>query len=226
MPYMSGNFHVVGLPGNVKLKKPRHYGANEIRMIMAQKDSITFVINPATAQEASVVPNELLVEVFGSRNFLERKISKEDVDTMNINLLSNVTLFEEMLFDCANLFEPDALEEIKLKLNSYISSAEGVVVPIYCQEDVEDVFWLFFYPGSVTDLKAKGAEDKVAGNWLDLESNSRYKVVNKDDIVGKNIIKDDQKLMFSFLQSDNQWFELHPSFKKKIEDVLSKQGFI
>ena len=44
VPYLSGGFHVEGLPTDVPFKKPRQYRPAEIEMIMDHKDDITFII--------------------------------------------------------------------------------------------------------------------------------------------------------------------------------------
>ena len=53
-------------------------------------------------------------------------------------------------------------------------------------------------------------------------------MLNKKNIIGDNLIKDEQNLLFIVHQftDKNISFQLDCNFKSKIVDVLSKQGFI
>ena len=53
VPYLSKGFRVEGLPENIRLKKPRQYGSNELKKIMNHKDKIKFIIEPNEKEELS-----------------------------------------------------------------------------------------------------------------------------------------------------------------------------
>ena len=57
---------------------------------------------------------------------------------------------------------------------------------------------------------------------------TEIKMLNKKNIIGDNLIKDEQNLLFIVHQftDKNISIQLDCNFKSKIVDVLSKQGFI
>lgn len=139
-----------------------------------------------------------------------------------------VSVIEELIFSCENLFKNDALVDLREKLEEFVSNAKGLVLPIYCNEE-EDNFWLFYYPDSVSNLQEKGPKHKLVGYWLDHESTTTYKLLNeKVTIIGENIIKDNERVFFEVHKFDDgiQSFDVNKSFEKKIEHVLSQKGYM
>ena len=148
---------------------------------------------------------------------------------MNNDKFSNVCLMEEIIFSCANFFLDDALIEFKEKLKNAISNAKGLILPVYCNDDEEDNFWLFYCSNSVENLQETCEKDKITGYWLDHESNKMYRMLKEEvTLVGENIIKHDSTYFFELyeFEDETQIFELNKWFEMKINNVLSEQGYI
>ena len=232
VPYLSGGFRVEGLPENIRLKKPRQYGSNEIKKIMQNKDKIRIIVDSNEKEELPSTQNkecdQLLEKVFEKRNFSQEKVSLKDVQGVKSEMFSNISLIEEALSSCSNLFTDDALTAFTSKFNEFVANAKELILPVYCSGE-EDNFWLFYCPDSAENLKKKGAKDNLTGYWLDHESTRTYKMLQeKMTLIGENIIKDNGRYFFEVhkFEEDNQMFELKKSFEKKIINVLSEQGYI
>ena len=232
VPYLSGGFRVEGLPENIRLKKPRQYGSNEIKKIMQNKDEIRFIVDSNEKEELPSTQNkecdQLLEKVFEKRNFSQGKVSLKDVQAVKSEMFSNISLIEEALSSCSNLFTDDALTAFTSKFNEFVANAKELILPVYCSGE-EDNFWLFCCPDSAENLKKKGAKDKLTGYWLDHESTRTYKMLQeKVTLIGENVIKDNGRYFFEVhkFEEENEMFELNKSFEKKIMNVLSEQGYI
>ena len=232
VPYLSGGFRVEGLPENIRLKKPKQYGSNEIKRIMHNKDEIKFIIEPNRNEELPSPENkeceELLEKVFKKRNFSQEKVSIEDVQAVRSERFSNISLIEEVISSCANLFLDDALNAFTRKFDEFVSNAKELILPVYCSDE-EDNFWLFYCAYTAENLKRKGSNDKLTVYWLDHESARTYKMLpEKVTLIGENVIKHNGRYFFEIhkFQEENQMFELDKSFEKKIINVLSEQGYI
>ncbi|XP_046854736.1 uncharacterized protein LOC124447780 [Xenia sp. Carnegie-2017] len=114
VPYLSGGFHVEGLPDNIRLKKPRQYGSKEIQKIMDCQDSISFILETsegAPLQDFGEDCKELLSNVFGKCDF---KVSK-DVAVLDINETHNISEIKEIISTHWKVLCPEALTELKKK---------------------------------------------------------------------------------------------------------------
>ena len=107
-------------------------------------------------------------------NFSQGKVSLKDVQAVKSEMFSNISLIEEALSSCSNLFTDDALTAFTSKFNEFVANAKELILPVYCSGE-EDNFWLFCCPDSAENLKKKGAKDKLTGYWLDHESTRTYK---------------------------------------------------
>ena len=231
--YLSKGFRVEGLPESIRLKKPRQYGSNELKKIMNNKDEIKFIIEPNAKEELPISTenkecDELLEKVFERKNFSLKKVSLQEVQALEREKFSNISLIEELLTSCANLFSNDALTTFTGKFNEFVASSKELILPVYCSGE-EDNFWLFYCSDSAENLKRKCAKDKLTGYWLDHESATTYKMLQeKVTLIGENIIKQDGRYIFEVhkFEDMNQTFELNKSFEKKINKVLSEQGYI
>ena len=131
---------------------------------MSEKENIKFVIHDA---ESSSFPNQdfnqSLLEIFETNNLSDGKnISKEDVQSVQMDKLCNVLLVQELMVNCEKLFMADALTDLKARLEELLTSTKGLILPIYCNEE-EALFWLFYFPGYVSDVLAKGPKDTLDG---------------------------------------------------------------
>ena len=237
VPYLVGGFQVEGRPENIRLKKPRQYGSNEIKMIMSRKDLIKFVVDANIEQSTSATEesHQLLLQIFGTRDFHDgNKISKDHVCSIPPENLAKVVAVHKLIEMCDSLFMEDALVQLHARLDNFVANANGLILPVYCNEEEDNFFWLFYFHGTLSNLQAKAPKEKLVGQWLDCVSNNasaeaNYHLLNeKVNIIGENLIKDEQNLLFIVHQfiDQNISFQLHCRFKSKIVDVLSKQGFI
>ena len=172
--------------------------------------------------------DELLEKVFERKNFSLKKVSLQEVQALEREKFSNISLIEELITSCSNLFSNDALTTFTGKFNEFVASAKELILPVYCSGE-EDNFWLFYCSDSAENLKRKCAKDKLTGYWLDHESAITYKMLQeKVTLIGENIIKQDGRYIFEVhkFEDMNQTFELNKSFEKKINKVLSEQGYI
>lgn len=228
VPYLSGGFHVEGLPDNIRLKKPRQYGSKEIQKIMDCQDSISFILETsegAPLQDFGEDCKELLSNVFGKCDF---KVSKEDVEVLDINETHSISEIKEIISTHWKVLCPEALTELKKKLNAYVSQANHFVLPVYC-DDEESQFWLFSFTGSLQALHQISARGKLTGCWLNHESGNTFHLIKKKEtIFGKNIIKDNGNVIFETHRFTDytQTFILNKSFERKVTQILSKQGYI
>ena len=198
---------------------------------MSQKESIRFVIDEKSEEQAISVLSEdaeqLLMNIFGTNIFVTRKITMEDVQKLDKEKLSNVSVIEDLMVVCKDLFMEEAIAELKEKLTEVINNANGLILPIYC-EDEQDSFWLFYFPGGASYIQTKGPKDQLQGYWLDHEE-SYYKLLKeKVTILNENIIKDDGNLIFVVhnFSDKSENFKIDEMSKKKIIDALSRQGFM
>ena len=81
--------------------------------------------------------------------------------------LCNVLLVQELMVNCEKLFMADALTDLKARLEELLISCKGLILPIYCNEEEEALFFLFYFPGYVSDALAKGSKYTLYGYWLD-----------------------------------------------------------
>ncbi len=232
VPYLSRGFRVEGLPENIRLKKSSHYGSTEIKKIMAKKDDIRFVIEPKEHEETSSVGKEcqeLLETVFGRKNFSgTKKISQGDIQAVTKEKFASISVIQELIRSCENLFSNDALAELRRESDEFSIDAQEVILPLYCSDE-EDNFWLLYYTDSVRNLQQITEKDKLTGYWLDHESITTYKLLGeKVTLIGENIIKDNGRFFFEVykFEEKSQMFVLNKWFEKKIINVLSEQGYI
>ena len=198
---------------------------------MSEKENIKFVIHDA---ESSSFPNQdfnqSLLEIFETNNLSDgKKISKEDVQSVQMDKLCNVLLVQELMVNCEKLFMADALTDLKARLEELLTSTKGLILPIYCNEE-EALFWLFYFPGYVSDVLAKGPKDTLDGYWLDHVPTNQfsYHLLHENaNIAGGNIIKDDQKLLYVIheLTEEIERFELLRNSAKKLLSCPDKDLF-
>ena len=107
--------------------------------------------------------DELLEKLFERKNFSVKKVSLQEVQALEREKFSNISLIEEIITSCANLFFNDALiTTFTGKFNEFIASAKGLILPVYCSGE-EDNFWLFYCSDFAENLK-KMCEGQV--HWL------------------------------------------------------------
>lgn len=140
---------------------------------MNNKDEIKFIIEPNENEEFPSTENkecdELLEKVFERMNFSLEKVSIQEVQAVEREKFSNISLIEEIISSCANLFSNVALTAFTGKFNEFVANAKELILPIYCSGE-EDNFWLFYCSDSAENLEKNCAKDKLTGYWLDHES--------------------------------------------------------
>ena len=167
---------------------------------MHNKDEIKFIIEPNGNEELPSPENkecdELLEKVFKKRNFSQEKVSIEDVQAVKSERFSNISLIEEVISSCANLFLDNALIAFTRKFDEFVSNAKELILPVYCSDE-EGNLWLFYCTYTAENLKRKGSNDKLTSCWLDNESARAYKMLpEKVTLIGENVIKHNGRYFF------------------------------
>ena len=138
---------------------------------MKCQESIVFHIEPrddssSTSNDDGVLEevfrkifdDELVIEVPSG----ERMIKESDLKTQDIDF--NESEFDLLAQNKAKYFSNDAW--ISLRGNhASCNNLIGYVLSTYTLSD-DDAYWLFYYPGKISDIKELDDNEKISGYWL------------------------------------------------------------
>ncbi|XP_028414282.1 uncharacterized protein LOC114537441 [Dendronephthya gigantea] len=238
VPYHKGGFEVTGLPDGVEFKKPTSYGANTIQAIMKNSENIKFFIveNQASDREETLQltskHSQALTKIVDSDKIGrilsgETSIKKDDLEVADPDL--SASDFQVLMTDLHSHFEKDAMSAL---IANYQSSFrhKGYILPVYTE--TEDPYWLFYHPGTATEIESLSPEDSISGYWLDkATSNLEFKLLHKKtSIKALNVICFDGnlgslRLKKHLLLCNRTTIVLPVDFDTSIVKCLEHQGF-
>lgn len=244
MPYLHGGFSVENLPDGVQFKRPFHYGAKQLKMIMENKDKIKFLIhtnekpdtsntvNTTVSHTLSAAMSTLLSKVVGKEVAdrvvrMSEKVTEEEVEVMHLMLEQEERL---LLTGCRHLFEDDAWHAVGANIQ-HSTQAQGLVVPVFTDSEDEH-FWLFYTVHNPSKLVKASNNHKIKGYWLDLEDQSKYTLLNnhQDSVTFVNLIRNGPHGPLYFLHNmeiaDHQHFHLPEIFRNAIFAALRQNSLI
>lgn len=245
VPYLRGGFEVTGLPDGIPFKKPTAYGTKTIQELMKNAEKIQFKIAEkqvgftSSRQELITAKQTAYYRVLGkiidsdkipgclSRDVL---ITEQDLEVSNLDLLASE--FHVLVTDLNDHFEKDAMISLIANYQSGLTH-KGYHLPVYT--DTEEPYWLFYHPGSSSEIEKLLPEDRIWGYWLDKTSTKmEYKLLLSNEkacITALNVVCCDGELGSLRLKQnisvcDGATIVVPVDFDSSILTCLDEQGFL
>ena len=249
VPYKKGNFTVTGLPDGIFVKKPLNYGSSQINKIMKHQEDISFHLTPNSSVSSSnedtdapssskddtsldvytkvlskVVDENLVNEILAGKLLIEEK----ELEVIDLQL--NKQEFQFLTEKCSKFFTKDAWKSLKANFECACEH-EGYILPVYTES--KEPYWLFYYPGKISDLDGVQEETKIWGYWLDqtkekliyeLILSAKTMSIDAINVIGEKT-HEPLFLRRKVVLKNKSLLVLPESFHKRVIACLERHGF-
>ncbi|XP_028400764.1 uncharacterized protein LOC114523901 [Dendronephthya gigantea] len=164
VPYKKGGFTVTGLPEGIIFKKPLNYGSDQIKKVMMNAEEIIFHItrerninDSKLTHDPLASTSELIPEVVSGKYSIEEK----DLEVKDLQITEQE--FQHLTTRFRKYFTEDGWNSLKGNYESACNH-EGYIIPVYTESDKP--YWLFYYPGKISNLLSLEPNAEVWGYWL------------------------------------------------------------
>lgn len=227
MSYARGGFEVTGLPDGIAFKKPTGYGLKQIQEIMKNAEKIKFKIIEEKEEYSRVLHKIIDEDKIAACLSKHALVTEQDMEVSDLDLLTSE--YHILVTDLKDHFEKDAMTSLIANYQCCLTH-KGYVLPVYT--DTSEPYWLFYYPGTSSEIEGFIPEDKIRGYWLNKSSDLEYKVLaSKTSITALNVVCLNGELGTLRLKrnisiQEGSTISIPIEFNSSVLTCLEEQGFL